>query len=424
MLRATCSDPRVGSGKLWDDLGSTQFVETRPHAGRNALRGRSIGSSEDDDDELDFLSSGSRSEDVEETSPRKDKRSVMKGRPRKAVVQEQEPGYRPGYAPKRKLPDFKKVTKPKEAGVSTSRNKLSDVSHEVSERTKSHQSLSRLSRVSSDSSDCSQETPRPKHSKARVPEKFPTLDPLFISGPTTHKQASQKAVVKGKVRLNSSSDRGTSLVHSDAVFDRTTPRKHSQSSHFPIPSPLSSPSLQYPQSSPSSARGTKSLGTSDSEAVEEAVIQTPKQRPPLRPFPMIAASRLQNCLRTPRQRISSAQQTLLRDEGNTIASDLEEFEEDDSRQRLPTNMLLALILTIFFKFLLANQQIHRCYVLSAMRGFPRIPPPCIVPFSMPPSARPIRIRARVTLKGSKLRWAYMLRRASVIDLRHIRYPRR
>jgi hypothetical protein len=422
MLRATCSDPRVGSGRLWDDLGSTQFVETRPHAERNALRGRIIGSSDDDEDELDFLSSGSRSEDVEETSPpRKDKRSAMKGRPRKAVVQEQEPGYRPGYAPKRKLPDFKKVTKPKEAGASTSRNKLSQ---ELPERTKSHQTLSRLSRVSSDSSDCNQATPRAKHSKGRVPEKFPTLDPLFISGPTTHKQASRKAVVKGKVRLNSSSDRGASLVRGDAVSDRTTPRKQSQSSHFPIPSPLSSPSLQYPQSSASSARGTRSLGTSDSEAVEGAVNQTPKQRPLLRPFPMMAASRLENCLRTPRQRISSAQQTLLRDGGNTIASDLEEFEEDDSRQRLPTNMLLALILTIFFKFLLANQRIHQCYALSAMRGFPLTPPLCIAPFSMPPSARPIRIRARVTLKGSKLRWAYMLRRASVIDLRHIRYLRR
>ena len=427
MSRATSSDPRAGLGKLWDDLGSTQFVETRPHAKRNALRGGITGSSDadDDEDELDFLSSGSRSEDAEETSPRKGKRGVMKGRPRKAVVQEQESGYGPGYRSKGKLPDFKK-TKPKEAGVSTSRNKLSNFSQEVPEQTKSHKTLptlSRLSGISSDSSDYNQETPRAKHSKGRIPEKFPTLDPLSISDSTTHKQASRKAVVKGKVRLKGSSDRVTALVHSDTVSDSTTPRKHPESSRFPIPSPLSSPVLQYPQSSPPSVRGTKSLGTSDDESEGDAVNQTPKRRPPLRPFPMMAASRLENCMRTPRQRIASAQETHLDDGGNTIAGDLEEFGEDDSRQRLPTNMLIALILTIFFKFLLANQRTHRCYALSAMRGFSLNPPPCIDPFSKPPSERPIRIRARVTPKVSKLRWAYTLRRASDIDLRHIRYPR-
>ncbi|KAF8260688.1 RTC4-like domain-containing protein [Lactarius quietus] len=341
MLRATCPDPKVGSGKLWDDLGSTQFVtsrsgavETGPHAKRNALRGRIIGSSDDDDDddELDFLSSGSRSEDVEETSPRKGKRRVMKGRPRKAAVQEQqESGYHPGFPQTRKLPDFKKVAKPKEGGVSTSRNKLSGVSPEVPEQSKSRgtlPSLPRLSTTTSDSSDCNQATPRAKPSKGRIPEKFPTLDPLSISDSTTQKHVSRKTAAKGKVRLKGSADRVTTLVHSDTVSDRSTPRKkHSGSSHFPIPSPLSSPAHAHPQSSQSSVRGTtKSLSTSDDETDEDAVHQTPKQRPPLRPFPM-AASRLENCIRTPRQRIASTQLTHL---GNPIAGDLEEFGEDDS----------------------------------------------------------------------------------------------
>lgn len=334
MLRTSCPDPRVGSGKLWDDLGSTQFVTSKsgavgtgPHAKRNVLRGRIIGSSDDDDDELDFLSSGSRSEEVEEPSLRKDKGRVTKGRPRKAAVQEQEPGYHPGYPPKRKLPDFKKKSKPEEGGVSTSRSKLSDVSQEVPERTKSHKTLptpSRLSGTSSESSDFNQATPRAKHSKSRIPEKFPTLDPLSISDSTTHKQASRKAVAKGKARLKGSSDRVASLVHSDTVSDLTTPRKHSESSLFPIPSPLSSPAHQHPQSSQSSVRGTKSLDTSDDETDEDAVNRTPKQRPPLRPFPM-AASRLETSIRTPRQSIASAQQTHLGDGG-----DLEEFGEDDS----------------------------------------------------------------------------------------------
>ncbi|KAH9000210.1 RTC4-like domain-containing protein [Lactarius akahatsu] len=257
MLRATCPEPRTGSGKLWDDLGSTQFVtsksgagETRPrtNAKRKLIRGRSIGSSDDDDeDELDFLSSGSRSEDVEETSPCKGKRRAMKGQPKKAVVQGQELNYLPGYPPKRKYPNFKKL--PKEGGVSTSRNKLPDVSQEVPKQISSDGILPTLSRLSgtssdegafvgdthslnrvrprreiqlSDSSDCSQATPRAKHSKGRRPEKFPTLDPLSISDSTTHVQASHKAVAKRKVRLRGPSDRVTSLVHKSLQLNRRT----------------------------------------------------------------------------------------------------------------------------------------------------------------------------------------------------------
>jgi hypothetical protein len=319
MLRATCSDPRVGSGKLWDDLGSTQFVtsrsgavETGPLSKRNASRGRITGSSDDDDDELDFLSSGSRSEEVEEPSPRKGKRRVTKGRPRKAAVQEQEPGYHPGYPPKRKLPDFKKKSKPEEGGVSTSRSKLPDISQEVPEE----QSRIELFPLTLDfpghrpnRATCNQATPRAKHSKGRVPEKFPTLDPLSISDSTTHKQASRKPVAKGKARLKGSSDRVTSIVHIDTVSDETTPRKHSESSLFPIPSPLSSPAHQHPQSSAIQCSRNEELGHIGFDETDEgAVNRTPKQRPPLRPFPMMAASRLENYIRTPRQRISSAQQ--------------------------------------------------------------------------------------------------------------------
>ncbi|KAI9440454.1 RTC4-like domain-containing protein [Lactarius indigo] len=362
MLRATCPEPGTGSGKLWDDLGSTQFVTSKsgageirpPNAKRNVMRGRIIGSSDgdDDEDELDFLSSGSRSDDVEETSPCKGKRRAMKGQPKKAVVRGQELNYLPGYPPKRKYPNFKKLSK--EGSVSMARNKLSDISQEVPKQTSSDGILPTHSRLSgtssdegvfvgdthslnrvrprreiqlSDSSDYNQATPRAKHSKGRRPEKFPTLDPLSISDSKTHVQASQKAVAKRKVRLRGPSDRVTSLVHGETVSDRTTPRKHSESSLFPIPSPLSSPVHLHPRSSLSSVRGTKSLSTSDSETDEDGDNQTPKQRPPLRPFPMMATT-LKNSIRSPCLRITPTQQRHLGDGGNTIAGDLEEFGDD------------------------------------------------------------------------------------------------
>ena len=63
----------------------------------------------------------------------------------------------------------------------------------------------------------------------------------------------------------------------------------------------------------------------------------------------MAAGRLKNSTRSPRPRVTSTQQTYPDDGGNIFAGDLEDFG-DDSCQQFPTNMLSALILTIFSSF--------------------------------------------------------------------------
>lgn len=141
--------PKVGSGKLWDDLGSTTFVtksdarKAEPSEKRKVLSRRIAESS---DDELDFLSSGSRSDDVEESFPSKSRRRSKRGQPGNAIVKEQELDYYPGYPPKRKLPNFKKLSNPVpgEGSSSTSRSKISDASKKALEQTKSYEILATL----------------------------------------------------------------------------------------------------------------------------------------------------------------------------------------------------------------------------------------------------------------------------------------
>ena len=140
----------MNSGKLWNDLGSTAFVNTdgpdkanssTDTAKRTALRKKMAESS---DDELDFLSSGSRSDDV---IPTRNKPRAKKKQPVKAFVQGREVDHHPDYPPpKRKFPDFKKITRatPEEGSLSTPRSKTFKTKQETSKQTKEYGILATL----------------------------------------------------------------------------------------------------------------------------------------------------------------------------------------------------------------------------------------------------------------------------------------
>lgn len=140
----------MSSGKLWDDLGSTAFVNTdssdkaKPstnNAKRMALRKKIAESS---DDELDLLSSGSRSDDA---IPTRNKPGAKKKQPDIAFVQEREVDHHPDYPPpKKKFPNFKKITHEslEEGSSSTPRSKTSKAKQKASKQTKEYEILATL----------------------------------------------------------------------------------------------------------------------------------------------------------------------------------------------------------------------------------------------------------------------------------------
>jgi hypothetical protein len=148
--RSVFPSPKMSSGKLWDDLGSTGFVNTdgpdnaepsTDNTKRTALRKRIAESS---DDELDFLSSGSRSDDV---IPTRNKPRAKKKQPGKAFVQGREVDHHPDYPPpKMKFPDFKKITHAasEEGSSSTPRSKTSKTKQKTSKQTKEYGILATL----------------------------------------------------------------------------------------------------------------------------------------------------------------------------------------------------------------------------------------------------------------------------------------
>ena len=438
----------MGSGKLWDDLGSTTFVtaktdaeETRPSA-RNTKRReiprKTVGSS---DDELDFLSSSSRSEDVEELVPIKSKPRTKKKQLGKAIIQGREVDYHPDYLPKKKLPDFKKVTNavPEEASSSACRNKTPSTtkvapkqarsygmlaalhdnengrlsspsdrdrpssdedslvvdthlsiqgssqrelqtfpgltlsplrtgnqgsphtdtprgrakgstsyghskplrsktaSHSLGTKSRSTTTSRRPSRIqTSDSSDSSEATPLAKHPRNRT-RKFPTLDPLSISGPMD----SGLDGGRGKAPFKDTTSSIPSQIHRSALLDTTTPKK--TKSRYPFPSPLSSSPHQPSQDSSSvtALRGTHP-DTLDVMADQEVADEHQKRSLRPRPFPM-AASQTKEAHRTPRRTTACTEQTYP-DNGrdNTFLNDLDVFA-DDSRQRRPSMMILRIL---------------------------------------------------------------------------------
>lgn len=139
----------MNSGKLWDDFGSTAFVNTdsdkakssTDNAKHTALRKRIAESS---DDELDFLSSSSRSDDV---IPTRNKPRAKKKQPGKAFVQGREVDHHPDYPPpKKKFPDFKKITRTasEEGSSSTPRSKTSKTKQKLSKQAKEYDILATL----------------------------------------------------------------------------------------------------------------------------------------------------------------------------------------------------------------------------------------------------------------------------------------
>jgi len=440
----------MGSGKLWDDLGSTTFVtakndaeETGPSA-RNAKRReisrKTVGSS---DDELDFLSSSSRSEDVEELVPTKSKPRTKKKQLGKTIIQGREMGYHPDYLPKKKLPDFKKkvtnavqeegspsacrsktpsTTKkvPKQArsygmlaalhdnengrlsspsdGPSSDGDSLVDdtymsiqgssqqgiqtfpglslsplragnqdsphtdtprdrtkgstsygqskllrsktASHSIGTNSRSTTTSGLASRIqSSDSSDSSEATPLAKHPRNRI-RKFPTLDPLSISGQMDPGLNGGGGGAPFKDATSSIPSR----IHRSTLLDTTTPKK--SKSRYPFPSPLSSSPHQPPQDSSSATafRGTHLPDTLDVMAGRDVDDERQKRSLQPRPFPM-AASQTKEAHRPSSRTIACTEQTHL-DSGsnNTIFNDLDEFA-DDSRQRRPS-MVISRMLTV------------------------------------------------------------------------------
>jgi hypothetical protein len=183
---------KVGSGKLWDDLGSTTFVTTKSDARNSRLSAkrrelaRKI--AESSDDELDFLSSGSRSDDVEDSIPSKSRHRSKKKQPGDSIVQRQESDCHPSYTPKRKPPNSIKSRNPVpgEESSSTSRSKASNASKKTPKQTKSYGIISRLhnnenERLSGQSSDeCSLDDSAHPSTRRREIQKFPglTLSPL------------------------------------------------------------------------------------------------------------------------------------------------------------------------------------------------------------------------------------------------------
>jgi hypothetical protein len=139
----------MSSGKLWDDLGSTAFVDTGGPGNaksttdttkRMKLRKKMDESS---DDELDFLSSGSRSDDVVETGS---KPRAKKKQPGKASIQGRQVDHHLDYPPKKKFPDFKKITHtaPEEGSSSTSQGQTFKIKQKTSKQTKEYEILATL----------------------------------------------------------------------------------------------------------------------------------------------------------------------------------------------------------------------------------------------------------------------------------------
>jgi len=478
----------MSSGKLWDDLGSTAFVNTdgpdktkisTDNAKRKALRQRIADSS---DDELDFLSSGSRSDDV---IPTRNKPRAKKKQPGNAFAQGREVDHHPDYPfPKVKFPDFKKITHatPEEGSSLTPGSKTSKTKQKTSKQTKEYGILATLhdnenkrlpalsdglssdndllhvspqrgiqrfpgmslsplrgsdqgathldtprgntkdavsyrqhkrlhnkassyslktnnrststsihtSRIrSSDSSDSSEATPRAKHPKTRLRE-FPILDPLSVSdsmAPVSDKR-------KGKAPVKGATSRVPSQTHRRIHSDTMTPRKNSKS-HYPLPSPLSSPAGQLLQDAATVFRETNFHGSRNITAAEDADDESQKG-PQLRPFPM--ATSQPNT--SPHRTVHYTQPTYSHNSrNNPFSSDLDMFGDDSRQRRL--SMLVVRIL-IDFQFSWENQWTHRASVLSVMKSFHLTLRRSIAPFSKQLDARRVPIRVQLILVVLKL----------------------
>jgi hypothetical protein len=267
--------PSMSSGKLWDDLGSTAFVNTDgpdkakssvDNAKRTALKLRKT-IDESSDDELDLLSSGSRSDDVIQT---RNKPNAKKKQPGKAFVQEREVDHHPDYPPpKTKFPDFKKITRkaPEEGTSSTPQRKTSTkTKQKTSKQTKEHGILATLhgnenKRLPTLSDGLSSDKDLFHGSPQRGVQQFPghTLSPLGSDQGATHLDT----------------PRGNTK---DAISYRQHKRLHNKMSTYSLKTNNRSP--------PTSIRASRirSSGSSDSS---EATPRAKHHKTRLRKFPAI-----------------------------------------------------------------------------------------------------------------------------------------
>ena len=385
----------MGSGKLWEDFGSTTYVtnkndatKTTPsirNAKRRELR-RKI--DESSSDELDFLSSGSRSDDVDQLIPTKSKPRTRK----KQFVEDVD--HRPDHVPKKKLPDFKKITNvvQEEGSSSTSRSKTSNTTKDTLKQTMSYGILATLHdnenvQPSWPSDGLLSDKVDDTHLSTKVfsqreIQKFPglALSPLRAGDHGSPHRDTPRGSTKGLIscgqskpvhgkRLPQSSgtnnrpSRRASRVQSSDSSDSSdaTPRAKHPKNHlrkFPTLDPLSISDLMAPELDGGRGEAPYKAGTihvpSQTHRSTYTDTTTPRKnrksrypfpsplsssphqpsdkcqepRPQPRPFPM-ALSQSKATHRTPRRNITFPEQTCqVNDSSRTILSDSEVFEDD------------------------------------------------------------------------------------------------
>lgn len=253
----------MNSGKLWDNLGSTPFVNTDgPDNAKRALHKKMDESS---DDEIDFLSSGSRSDNA---IPTRSKSRTKKKQPEKALVQGREVDHRPIYSPpKKKYPDFKKITRtsPADGSSSTPQSKTPKTKQKTSKQTKEYVILATL----------------PGNENKRLPalpDGLPSDKDLFHCSP---QQQQFPGLALSPLRA---SDQGAKHLDTprgntkDAILNRQHKRLHNKNSSYN----LKTNNRSTPTSVPAS-RIQSSDSSDSSEATPRA--KHPKTRP--QKFPSI-----------------------------------------------------------------------------------------------------------------------------------------
>jgi len=232
----------MGSGKLWDDLGSTPFVTDNndatkatptPNAKRRELRKKIDESS---DDELDFLSSDSRSDDVDQLITTKSKPRTRK----KQFVKGEDVGHRPDYLAKKKLSDFKKIIDvvQEEGSSSTSRSKTSNTTKGTLKQTTSYGILATLhdnengqppwpsDGLLSDNNSLVDDTHLSTQVLQRETQKFPglALSPLRAADQASPDRDTPRGSMKGLISYGQPKPvHGKRLPQSSGTNNRPTP---------------------------------------------------------------------------------------------------------------------------------------------------------------------------------------------------------
>ena len=263
----------MSSGKLWDDLGSTAFVNTDGPEKANSSTDNSKCTAlrkkmdESSDDELDFLSSSSRSDVV---VPTRSKPQAKKKQPRKDFTREREVDHHPDYPPpKKRFPDFKKIKQaaPEEGSSSTPRSKVSKTKQSTSKQTKEYDILATLH----------------DNENKRLPALSDGLssdnDSIHVSSQRGVKQFPGLALSPLRANDQSSPHLGTPRSNTkDATSCGQHKRLHSKTSSYSLKT--------NNRSSPTSILASR-IQSSDSSDSSEATPRAKHSKPRLRKFPTL-----------------------------------------------------------------------------------------------------------------------------------------